>query len=104
MENMVFYVEATHAGPYRMGHSRIIGPNPIQICATTGYDEGMAVAEVDIQKEILKARLAAMAGSDLLKDRKPRERTSILTENNPYVLNYGLPHDCEQSTEILEEE
>ena len=103
MENMVFYVEATHAGPCRMGHSRIIGPNPIQICATTGYDEGMAVAEVDIQQEILNARLAAMAGSDLLKDRKPGTY-SILTENNPYVLNYGLPHDDVQTTEIFEEE
>lgn len=92
MENMVFFVEATHAGPFRMGHSRIIGPNPIQICATTGYDEGMAVAEVNIQEEILKARLAAMAGSDLLKDRKPGTY-SLLTEMTPYTLNYGMPHD-----------
>ena len=101
MENIVFFVEATHAGPFRMGHSRVIGPNPMQVCATTGYDEGIAIAEVDIQKEILNARLVAMAGSDLLKDRKPGTY-SKLVENTPYTLNYGLPHDEPQSAEIVE--
>ena len=46
-----------------MGHSRIIGPNPMQTCATTGFEEGMAIADVDIKAEIMKARLASMAGS-----------------------------------------
>ena len=88
MENMVFFVEATHCGPQRMGHSRIIGPNPNQVCATTDWDEGMAFAEVDIEGEILKARLSAMAGSDLLKDRRPGTYGKLL-ENNRYILNYG---------------
>lgn len=70
-ENMVFFVDSGAAGPYFMGHSRIVGPNPMQVCATTEFEPGMAIADVDIQGEILKSRLYAMAGSDLLKDRKP---------------------------------
>lgn len=71
LENMCFFVDSCVSGKFEMGHSRIIGPNPMQICATTGFEEGMAVANVDVKGEIMKARLAAMAGSDLLKDRKP---------------------------------
>lgn len=88
MENMVFYVEATQGGPMRSGHSRIVGPNPNQIFAETGYDEEMAIADVDIRGEIMKARLCGMAGSDLLKDRRPGTY-GVLVENNRYVLNYG---------------
>lgn len=54
-----------------MGHSRIVGPKPNQIFATTDYDEGMAVADVDVQAELLDARLHTMGGQDLQKDRKP---------------------------------
>lgn len=71
LENMCFFMDSCVSGPFEMGHSRIIGPNPMQVCATTGFEEGMAIAEVDVKGEIMKARLAAMAGSDLLKDRKP---------------------------------
>ena len=88
MENMVFYVEATQGGQMRSGHSRVVGPNPNQVFAETGYDEEMAIADVDIKGEILKARLSGMAGSDLLKDRRPGTY-GVLVENNPYILNYG---------------
>ncbi len=64
-----------------MGHSRIIGPNPMQTCATTGFEEGMAIADVDIKAEIMKARLASMAGSDLLKDRKPATYGELVKKN-----------------------
>ena len=71
LENMCFFVDSCVSGPFEMGHSRIIGPNPMQVCATTGFEESMAVADVDVRGEIAKARIASMAGSDLLKDRKP---------------------------------
>lgn len=83
LENMVFFIDSCVSGPYEMGHSRIIGPNPMQICATTAFDEGIAVADVDVEGEILKARIYAMAGSDLLKDRKPATYGE-LAKPNPY--------------------
>ncbi|HIW76639.1 MULTISPECIES: carbon-nitrogen hydrolase family protein [Gordonibacter] len=70
MENMIFYVDANHCGPHMGGHSQIVGPNPGQLLATTGFDEGMAVAEVDIEGEMNRARIFSMGGSDLLRDRK----------------------------------
>lgn len=70
-ENQVIFVDSNHCGAYEMGHSRIVGPKPNQIFATTDYDEGMAVADVDVQAELLDARLHTMGGQDLQKDRKP---------------------------------
>lgn len=71
LENMCFFIDSCCSGKFMMGHSRILGPNPMQTMATTGFEEGMAIADVDIKEEIMKARLYSMAGSDLLKDRKP---------------------------------
>ncbi len=71
MENMVFFVDSCACGQFLEGHSQIVGPNPGQIIATTGFDAGMAIAEVDIEKEINNARIFSMGGSDLLRDRKP---------------------------------
>jgi predicted amidohydrolase len=93
-ENMIFFVESTIGWSEEepcMGHSRIIGPNPGQICATTGFDEEMAVADVDIEAEILNARLFAMGGSDLLKDRKPATYGMIAQVNkwNPISGDMG---------------
>lgn len=82
LENMCFFMDSCVSGKFEMGHSRIIGPNPMQICATTGFEEGMAVADVDIQGEIMRARLAAMAGSDLLKDRKPATYSELCKPNH----------------------
>jgi hypothetical protein len=74
-----------------MGYSRILGPNPYQICATTGFDEEMAVADVDIEAEILKAKLYSMGGSDLLKDRKPATYNELAKPNkfNPISGDLG---------------
>lgn len=88
MENMIFFVDANHSGQYMGGHSQIIGPNPGQVFATTGFDEGMAVAEVDVEQEILHARIFSMGGSDLLRDRKPGTYENI-TKFNPFQLNHG---------------
>lgn len=91
LENMCFFVDSCVSGPYEMGHSRIIGPNPLQVCATTGFEEGMAVADVDVRAEIAQARIASMAGSDLLKDRKPATYGELAKPNrrNPISGDVG---------------
>lgn len=91
LENMCFFIDSCVSGQYEMGHSRIIGPNPMQICATTGFEEGMAIADVDVHGEIFKARLASMAGSDLLKDRKPATYGDLVKTNkrNPISGDVG---------------
>lgn len=91
LENMCFFIDSCVSGQYEMGHSRIIGPNPMQICATTGFEEGMAIADVDVHGEIFKARLASMAGSDLLKDRKPATYGDLVKANkrNPISGDVG---------------
>lgn len=70
-ENMVVFVDSNQCGPCLAGHSQILGPNPGQVFASTGFEEGMAVADVDVQGEIFKAKTVSLGGSDLLKDRKP---------------------------------
>ena len=83
-ENMVFFIDSCTSGQYEMGHSRIIGPWPQQVCATTGFEEGIAITEdIDIRGEIQAARLRAMGGSDLLKDRKPATY-GLLSKPNKY--------------------
>jgi predicted amidohydrolase len=88
MENMVFFVDSNHCGQFFGGHSQIIGPNPGQLLATTDFGEGMAVTDVDIEAEILHARIFSMGGSDLLKDRKPGTYGEI-AKGNPYNPIYG---------------
>ena len=95
LENMCFFIDSCLAGQFEMGHSRIIGPNPMQVCATTGFEEGMAICDVDVREEIVKARLYAMAGSDLLKDRKPATYTELAKPNkrNPISGDIGQNED-----------
>lgn len=91
-ENMVFFIDSCTAAQYEMGHSRIIGPWPQQILATTGFEEGIAITgDVDIRSEIQQARLRAMAGSDLLKDRKPATYGPLVKPNkyNPMSGDLG---------------
>ncbi len=81
-ENLVFFVGSDHCGEYEKeicaGHSRIIGPvGGYDLRATTGFDEGMAVADVDVQGDILKARCTAMGLENLIKDRRPDTYTEL---------------------------
>jgi predicted amidohydrolase len=92
-ENMVFFAESNiswSGTEPMMGYSRIIGPNTYQICATTGFEEAMAVADVDIKAEVLKAKLYPVGGSDLPKDRKPATYTELTKPNS----GYGIPVAC----------
>ena len=89
LENMVFFVQAVTCnhpdGPNIFeGHSQIIGPNPGQVLARTGFEEGMAVADVDIRAEIQKARIFSMGGDDLVRDRRPGTYGPIVAVN-PYA-------------------
>ena len=61
-------------------------PNPGQIIATTGFEEEMVVAEVDVEEEINRARIFSMGGSDLLRDRKAGTYGELTKWNayNPY--------------------
>lgn len=95
LENMIFMVNAGSAGEYEMGNSRIIGPSPMQLIASTGYDEGMCIADVDIEAEIIKAHRISMLGSDLLKDRKPVLYAGLSVPNrwNPVSGDTGQPND-----------
>lgn len=80
-ENMVFWVSANHVGDYEKevccGHSRIIGPYPYDNRADTLFEEGMAIAEVDVEKELIEARHTSMGLSNLLKDRRPDAYTEL---------------------------
>jgi len=93
-ENMVFWVEANCIGeespPLKgAGHSRILGPYPMDVRATTGWtEEAMAVAEVDIQKELVECRQLSMLMANLVKDRRP-DTYGKLTEVGPYSLMNG---------------
>lgn len=98
LENMVFLVQSNTCNAPGVpavfeGHSQIIGPNPGQVFARAGYDEEMIVAEVDIRKEILNARVVAMGGDDLIRDRRP-SLYGMLVERDPYA-NYadGLAYE-----------
>lgn len=103
-ENMIFFVDSNHSGQFMGGHSQIVGPNPGQIIATTGFEEGMAVAEVDIEEEIKHARIKSMGGSDLLRDRKAGTYGMLVEFNEynpcwggrvPEPVMYDMPIDCE---------
>jgi predicted amidohydrolase len=95
LENMIFMVNAGSCGEYEMGNSRIIGPNPMQLIASTGYDEGMCVAEVDIEADIIKAHRVSMMGSDLLKDRKPALYSDLSVPNRWNPVSGDMGQDTE---------
>lgn len=91
VENMVYFVGANHVGTYpkgeECGHSHVINPFGEELC-TTNYEEGMAVAEIDIQGDYIKARQYSMLMTNLIKDRRP-DTYGRLTEITEYSLMNG---------------
>ena len=75
MENAVFFISCNQCGTCGdinyCGHSRITHPFGMEL-ACTGWGEGMAVAEVDIQEQILAA-----GGPNTRKDRHPEAYSHI---------------------------
>lgn len=83
LENMVVFVESNQCGDPYGGFSRVLGPNPGQILAQAGFEEELAIAELDVRAEINHARMVSMGGSDLLRDRMPFTY-GALAEESPY--------------------
>lgn len=78
LENTVIFVDSNIVGSedgvhYEVGHSRIVGPMGNDL-ANTGWDEGMAVAELDVQQTI-KGFFASLMGGAIsyssLRDLRP---------------------------------
>ena len=100
LENTVFVVQASTCNPAEgpdvfEGHAQVYGPNPGQLLARTGFEEGLAIADVDIKKEILDARTHSFGGGDLVRDRRP-STYGTLVASNPYgFFSDGLFEDPE---------
>lgn len=92
IENCVYLVTSTLSGEYNgcicAGHSRITGPMPQEVLAETSFEEGLAIAEVDIQKGLAFARLNAMMTSNLMKDRRP-DTYGAITKATKYNCVFG---------------
>lgn len=87
-ENMVVVVSSNLSGEGFNGCSAIYGPTAGQVFASTGPDESMVVADVDVVGEIERARTFSMGGSNLVKDRKPGTYRA-LSEDSPYCPEFG---------------
>ncbi len=77
LENSVFFVSSNHVGEVApndemCGRSRIIDPTGKILVTTDGEHEGMAIAEIDIEGDVCRAR-GGISGvtSSLLRDRRP---------------------------------
>jgi N-carbamoylputrescine amidase len=70
LENQVVWVSANQAGTFGslrfVGHAKVVAPGG-EILADSGLHAGMAVAEVDVEKELAGAR----GGMFHLRDRRP---------------------------------
>lgn len=94
-ESMIFFIDSNHCGEimpgcgsFMYGNSQVISPIAGQVLATTGSNEGIAIADVDIESEIVRARTYSMGGSDLLRERKPATY-GPLTAFSKYSVNQG---------------
>ena len=88
MENQIIFISSNQfgicgKGSY-LGNSNIVGPNGA-ILATTGYQEGIAYAELDLKKEIYRGKTIGMMGSNLMRERKPTvyRKLGRCMENQP---------------------
>lgn len=94
-ESMIFFIDSNHCGEimpgcgsFMYGNSQVISPIAGQVLATTGSNEGIAIADVDIESEIVRARTYSMGGGDLLRERKPATY-GPLTAFSKYSVNQG---------------
>lgn len=93
-ENQVFMVVSDYAQLYCEGHSEIISPIPGKPLASTGFEEGMAVATADVGEQILYARSESTDGNDNLKDRKPALYRELV-QADPFTNAVGGGAICE---------
>lgn len=97
LENQCWMIESNLCGTYGNlhyhGHSRIIDPLG-NIIADSGSTEGMALANVEIQSAILRARSSDYLGYHFLKDYVPVQAPpSPLTVHNRHARPLGESHE-----------
>ncbi|KAJ9429903.1 Predicted amidohydrolase [Candidatus Pantoea symbiotica] len=97
LENQCWMIESnlcgTHGNLHYHGHSRIIDPLG-NIIADSGSTEGMALANVEIQSAILRARSSDYLGYHFLKDYVPVQAPpSPLTVHNRHARPLGESHE-----------
>lgn len=80
IENQFWFVTSNIVGQHGehtyIGHSRIIAPDG-EIVTEAGYEEGLAMATVDVQEEIAKHRSGRWMFPNLLRDRRPETYSRI---------------------------
>ena len=86
MENQIFFISSNQFGECGqscyLGNSNIVGPNGVLV-ATTGYQEGIAYAEVDLKRDIYRGKTIGMGGSNLMRERKPLSYKRLRGEGEP---------------------
>ncbi|WP_034950608.1 carbon-nitrogen hydrolase family protein [Erwinia oleae] len=97
LENQCWMIESNlcgqHGNLHYHGHSRIIDPLGA-IIADSGTSEGMALANVEIQSAILRARSSDYLGYHFLKDYVPVQAPpSPLTVHNRHARPLGESHE-----------
>lgn len=97
LENQCWMIESNlcgqHGNLHYHGHSRIIDPLG-NILADSGTTEGMAIANVEIQSAILRARSTDYLGYHFLKDYVPVQAPpSPLTVHNRHARPLGESHE-----------
>lgn len=74
-ENMCFYISSNQIYQAReahyCGHSNIISPYG-KLLATTGYQEGLCCAEIDVEADMIRARYMAHNGNCPIRERRPQ--------------------------------
>lgn len=94
IENMVCIVDANTVSEetpdgFEAGHSRILTPMG-QTLATTGFEEGMAVAEIDPAEAVMDCVCTSMIGTtNFVKDLRP-DTYGELTKTTPYHFMGGF--------------
>ncbi len=66
-----------------LGHSRVVSPNG-EVILDLGVEEGVGVATIDVQGEILRARAGGWFGQVFLRDRAP-EAYGALVDTSLYA-------------------
>ncbi|WAH61988.1 carbon-nitrogen hydrolase family protein (plasmid) [Pseudomonas silvicola] len=97
LENQCWMIESNlcgqHGNLHYHGHSRIIDPLG-NIVADSGTTEGMAIARVEVQSAILRARSSDYLGYHFLKDYVPVQAPpSPLTVHNRHARPLGENHE-----------
>ena len=87
-ENQTWFISSNMIGQVEksqhnfLGNSRIVAPDGKAV-ADTGYKEGLAVAEIDIQKGIQQSRCFDVLGLNFVKDRQPQTYKRISNIRHP---------------------